>query len=321
MAKVNSVDELPGELLKATGDTDAGVAADLMRRYARPRVIKVERGHDTAATVLALPKGMALHSVKELLDEYRTAPERRKGTARLADLDSFIAHANRFKDEDSALFADPSPTSPTLTSVIDYHHAGVEDLEDCDVRARFGEHRGVYAFPLSEAWEAWTKSNKTQMTQGDFAAFVEDRLPDIGDPGDAGDSAKALAGQLGASYATPSRLLDLSRGLSVRVGARVTNAQNLSTGEATMVFEASHQDEKGAPLRVPSAFLVSLPVFRSGALYQLAVRLRYRLNGGQVVWWFELHRPDRVFDHAFAEACEKAAKETGLPLYLGSPER
>jgi hypothetical protein len=62
-------------------------------------------------------------------------------------------------------------------------------------------------------------------------------------------------------------------------------------------------------------------VFQNGALYQIPARLRYRVSAGSVTWSFDLYRAQAVFDHAVDEACAHAAKETGLPLFMGSPER
>lgn len=250
-----------------------------------------------------------------LFDSYRDGPRFRRGTAKFTDLASFVAHANRFKDKDSALFAAIS-TEPSLTSVLDYHRAGAD--ED----PRFGKHRGVYSFPLSEEWLAWAGQNGKSMAQVDFAAFVEDRILDIADGGAALDRAKAFAEALSCSFASPQKMLELSRGLSVRVDSAVKNAQNLATGEAQILFETKHTDEVGAPIKVPTAFLITIPVFKNGAAYQIPARLRYRVNAnaGRVTWSYELYRADRVLEHAVTEACDAAVKETTLPLFRGTPE-
>lgn len=295
-------------------EPEAKAVAEIVRRHLEPRTLPIKAGDNAAADVLIVPNGLEVKSIKKLLDEYRTAPERRKGTAKLADLESFIAHVKRFADGDSVLFADPKPEAPYLLAVLDYHRIG------CAGAPRFGEHRARYEFPLSDEWTKWTEKNDSGMSQTDFAQFVEDRIGDVADPAVAGDTAKKLIAPIGCDLASPSRLMDLSRGLSVRVGAKVVNAVSLATGEAQIRFETSHSDESGAPLKIPGAFLIAIPVFRNGALYQLAARLRYRVQSGSVTWQYSLYRVERVFDHALREACDTAETETGLPLYLGTPE-
>jgi uncharacterized protein YfdQ (DUF2303 family) len=294
--------------------TEAGAVAEVVRRFVNPHLIEVAKADKDSAEVLVLPEGFKPVSVKAMLDEYADRPERRSGTARFSDLASFIAHANRFRDAHSALFAHHDPKNPSLSSVLDYHETTAAGLP------RFGEHRGYYPFPLSDEWIAWTSAQGKTMDQAAFAEWTENRIPDVADPATAGVVAKQLAEQIGASFASPSRLLELSRGLSIRVGQRIQNVRNLSTGETQFAFVETHEAEAGGPLKVPSAFLIAIPVFRSGAVYQIAVRLRYRAREGSVVWFFELYRADRAFDDAFREACEQARAATELPLFYGSPE-
>ncbi len=301
-----------GEILEAENMGAAAVVADIVKEHIAPRLMQLEDPDGLTAPVLVLPRGLTAHSIAKFVDEYADAPRRRKGVARFVELASFIAHANRFKDVDSAIFA--KPDVPQLVSVLDYHRAGPEPFP------RFGEHRGLYEPPLSDEWKAWTGQDTKVMGQAAFAEWLENHITDVADPSTAGDTAKALADLIGCSFASPSKLLELSRGLSIRVDSKMQQTVKLATGEASMQFVASHNDETGAPIKVPGAFLVALPVFRGGAPYQLAVRLRYRAAGGSVSWFFEVYRADRVFAHAFQEACDTAAKETGLPLFVGSPE-
>lgn len=311
------------------GET-AQVVADLVKAHVAPQLVELTDPNGKKCNVLVLPGaegGLVAGSIKPFVDAYATRPERRKGTARLEDLASFIAHANRFKDADSALFACSTRSAPSLTSVLDYHEALNGPLLEESVASstgeaqpRYGEHRGVYAFPLSDEWKAWNDQNKKPLDQAAFAEFIESRLLDLADPKEAGTYAVDVALGLGCSLAGPSKLLELSRGLTVRVGSLVTNAANLATGEAQLTYQTTHTDDGGAPIKVPGAFLLAIPVFRGGAPYQIPARLRYRVREKVVTWFYELHGADRVFDHAFTEACDEAARETGLPLFRGSPE-
>lgn len=296
--------------------TDSDVVAELAARAAS----KVETVLvDPETAVLAVPDGVEVVSIKPFLDEYLEAPERRKGTARLGTLASFLGLVHRFKDLDSALFANPDgtnhPPRPTLTCVFDYNREGPTGAP------RFGQHRAVYEFPVSDEWKAWLGLNGKPMAQAQFAAFLEDRIADVAAPTSPGALAQEFAQKLLVSFAGPSRLIELSRGLSIRVDQTVRNAQNLQTGEAQVQFVAQHTNENGQPLNVPGAFLLNVPVFRGGALYEIPARLRYRVKEGAITWFYELYRADRIFDHAFDEACEEAQENTELSLFVGTPEQ
>lgn len=284
------------------------------------RVENLEHPDGTKAVVVishSTDNGEACVEIQEVtkhFDANRSNPIRRVGTAAVSSLESFVDHVKRFADEDSAIFADRNPASPKLLAVLDYHRRTAAGLP------RFGYHRTQYDFPLSDEWKAWKSKNGARMSQPDFAQWVEDHLADIVDPAIAGKGAQHFLSLLSCGFANAQKLLELSRGLTVHVGARVANHTNLASGEASIIFEAKHTDEKNAPLKVPGAFLLGIPVFKSGAPYQIAARLRYRVNGGEVHWSYELFQADAVFDHAIDEACEAAKKGTGLPVFQGKPE-
>jgi uncharacterized protein YfdQ (DUF2303 family) len=236
----------------------------------------------------------------------------------MLSLDSLIDHVNRFKDADTVVFADDSRSAPSMTAVLDYHRAGASG------DPRFGKHRSLYAFPLSDEWKAWSKANAEVMSMADFAAFLEERIIDVlfVEPGEElPEDVQRMLDALGSgAVASPNKLMELARGLQINESAVVQEAVNLQSGEATIRFQAEHTDQNGAPLKVPSIFLIGIPVFNNGPLYRLAARLRYRKNAGKIVFWYDLWRTDRTFDHAFTEAVQRVKIETELPVLIGKPE-
>jgi len=298
--------------------TEAEAVAEIIKRADRkPHTVPVSDG-EIDADVLMVPNGIGgydVHPVKQFTKPFRKAPERREGTATLTDLVSFISHVKRFADTDSVVFADKTPEKPQLLAVLDYHRIGSE------AAPRFGGHRSLYTFPLSDEWKAWVAYDGKAFSQGDFAQFIEEHLADVADPTQALEGAKAFSSLLSCSFASASKLLALSRGLTVHVGERVANHANLSTGEARISFEASHSDEAGRPLDVPGAFLLAIPAFKEGPLYQVPGRLRYRVNAGAITWSYDLYRASAVLDHAIQEGCDLVAEDTKLPVLSGTPEK
>lgn len=297
---------------------EAQAVIDYVSKADEPKLLQLGTSDGQSVQILVTrdANGVEVRGIKQHLDQYRKTPERRRGTAALGDLASFVAITKRFMDTDSAIFADPNPQGPSLTTVFDYHRAGAE------ASPRFGEHRARYAFPISDEWKAWNEQDKKGMNQAQFAEWIESRLADIADPAAAGAKAKEFAALLGGDFAPAGKLLELSRGLALRVGMAVKNAVNLGSGEGEMSFVVEHTtaDKAGGVLKVPGSFLLAIPVFRGGAVYSLPTRLRYRVQEGRVTWFFELWRAAAAFDDAIKEACETAAKDTTLPLYVGKPE-
>ncbi|WP_112383336.1 DUF2303 family protein [Sphingomonas carotinifaciens] len=294
-------------------------ARDLVEDYVKAEIVTVVEPA-TGIEVAAVRKGNDVSFLPpSMFDAYRTQPLHRLGSAVMLSLDSLIEHTNRFKDDDSVVFADDSRTAPSIIVVLDYHRAGAA------ADPRFGKHRSQFTFPLSDEWKAWVAKNAEPMGMADFAAFLEERIIDVlyveDDDGLSEDVAR-LIDTLGGreTIATPNKLMELARGLQINEAAVVQEAVNLASGEGIVRFQSTHTDEHGAPVKVPGLFLIGIPVFRNGPLYRVAARLRYRKAGGKIVFWYDLWRTDRTFDHAFQEAVERVKTDTGLPVLIGKPE-
>jgi uncharacterized protein YfdQ (DUF2303 family) len=299
--------------------TVLGQARDLVEDYIRPEVrTVVEPGTGIEALAIVTRSGIEAVPAK-VFDESRDKPRFRTGTATFFDLDSFIAHVNRFRDSDSIVFANNDRSKPSLLSVLDYHREGSSS------DPAFLQHRGRFAFPLSDEWKAWNEVNGENMEMVEFAAFLEDRIIDvlpaenINLSGDQRRFVEALGGE--QRIASPAKLMELSRGLQVFEHSEVSSAAKLASGESKMTFSSQHVDAQGGELKVPSLFVIAIPVFVNGPTYQVLVRLRYRKVGAKLVFFTELWRTDRVFDHAFDEAIAQVGTDTGLPVLLGEPER
>ncbi len=299
---------------------------DVMETLHKPTIEKLQIpspvGEGTTEIPVAfVPKGMDIKALNEFLTPYKKHPDRRTGMAVMTDLQSFISLATRFKAEGSALFARENQTRPALFCVFDYHDQGAGSA------ANWLEHTARYDFPLSPEWEAWIKQNGTPMEQADFAAFLEDRIVDVlGAPDVAGEPEPSeliqkLTLAVNTTWASPSKLMEISRGLAVSADEKIESAVKLQSGEAEVKFSSEHKDNTGAPIKVPGLFMIGIPVFLQGTIYQIGVRLRYRLQAGSIVWFYELYRTDLVFTDAFREACDKAATDTEIPLFYGAAEK
>jgi len=166
--------------------------------------------------------------------------------------------------------------------------------------------------------------------QQEFAAFLEERILDVlATPvldvadvklSESDQELKRILALLHGVLASPERMMDLSRGMAIIENAKVMSAVTLSSGEVSVVYEATHTDEQGGELKVPNLFLIGIPVFEGDGLYRVVVRLRYRKSGGSIKWFYSLYRAEKVFKHAFDEACGFVQKETDVPLLRGAPE-
>lgn len=282
-------------------------------------------GSDPDKAVLLVPAGYALKSIKPLLDEYRTSPELRAGTTTLHDLASFVFWTNRHKDAGTVIYADDRSTPPSLVAIIDHDEPGAEAPDE---KARFGRHRGVYPFLMSREWQEWTTVSRSPLKTGDFAEFLERRMGDVQPPpysvdGDGNGvfesqdpEIRKLVLHLGKRFATVGDLAKLMRGIELNVDATAKVQINRDTGEHAI--EYSESNGQGADrIKPPNAFLIAIPVLHNGPAVLIAVHLRYRAAGGQVVWTLELHHPDRVLEEVWRKTLDEVFDMTGLTPLRG----
>lgn len=287
-----------------------------------------------APVLFAMPKDKMVH---DLTEKYRAAaqffkPLRRKGVAKLADLQSLIAWANRFKGETSVLFANPNMTAPTLTCIANYHAEGVPNPEG-DAGATHCDHLGIYAFPLTEEWKAWTKVSDKPLDKDAMGEFIEACAKDVLDPtpnvisGVVSDTNQIwenrlieTAQKIEGRFGQLSQLLAMSKQFQIHETSNLSVVTNRDTGEAQIQFTNTHNAPDGRPMSLPNLIIIAIPVFVGGAPYRMAVRFRYRKMGGEVKFILSIYNPEKVFEAAFNEAVELAKTGTDLPAFLGTPE-
>lgn len=278
---------------------------EIVEKYFEPRILPVE---GTGGLIIA-PQGMNIAHVKNFADKERTSPEVLRGTTALHTCDSFIEFANRYKSDNSAIFY--SKKQQHITCVF-----------DCATKEQtsFEQHKAVYAFPFSKELRAWSDNNGEKMSQLDFAMFIEQNVLDLAEPPAPDKESPALKEirmRCGGLYAPVNKMVELSKGIAVRADERAVIKHDLNTGEATINFSSEHTDVNGKAVKVPNMFVIVIPVLEGGKAYQLPCRLRYRLNSGSVIWWYEVINLDKAIELAVNEELEAIKEKIGLPVYYG----
>lgn len=242
--------------------------------------------------------------------KWRNAPARRTGTGKAFTLASFIDLTKRHADEHSVVFASVISDNPSLTAVLDYHKTTGE--------ARFGKHRFTYDFPLSDEWKAWKGGDGKPVSQLEFAQWVEDHIAELASPYDT--ERTQFEPLIQTSFGNPNEIARIARGLQINVESKVSDIRTLQSGEAQIIFEETHKDGDGRPLKVPGLFMLSIPLFVGGDAIRVPARLRYRKSGQSLSWSYHLYRWQDALRNALVLALEEVAKETASPVYEGQPE-
>jgi uncharacterized protein YfdQ (DUF2303 family) len=235
---------------------------------------------------VVLPEGYALHDAEKFL----ASPTRKRGTVTLNDVASFVEYVNVQKGETTRLYGQFQP--PAFLAVFN----------DYGDDPAWKDYRASYACPLSPEWKAWLGSSGRQMGQADFAAFIENNLPDIAVPP-------------AADMLEISRSLEAKKKVNFASGIRLSNGQN----ELTYEEHISGTAAKGK-LQVPEEFTLGIPVLEGGQRYAVQARLRYRIaDGGSLSMWYELIRPHKIIEDAVSAVWNEIAEKTELRVFNGKP--
>lgn len=249
----------------------------------------VEVRHVGDTPFVLVPKDFTLANLESMLP----MPMRARGTVTLKDVDSFIATISMDAGSGTRIYGDLSVGK--FVAIFNDHGGAGQD-------AGWRDHRATFACQASAEWQRWIAANGRKMTQPDFAAFIEDNLPDIATPP-------------ASEMLEVSRTLEAKKKISFASSVRLTNGQN----ELTYEEQISGTAAKGK-LQIPEQFTIGIPVFEGGSAYAVEARLRYRIgDGGTLALWYDLIRPHKILDDAIAAVVDEIEEATKLTVLNGTP--
>lgn len=255
--------------------------------------------------VALVPAGMTVAVLDKVLataDSRADAPARRRGIAAHDEVQSFIDHVNRFKNEHSVIFADIS--TPKIIAVFNYNPAGGDPKS-----AGWGDHKALYKCPLSKQWQKWLANKEKIMSQDQFAEFIDANIRDLANP--------SSQGAISTEIAAPAAVVEMARNLIVHTGGTFQRTVNQTTGEATLINKTEHTSQS---TKIHRAFLLGIPVFEAGESYALEARVHFQLRDGRALFSYSLFEVEKVLRDAFDGVRAKVAEGTKLPMFAGSPE-
>lgn len=249
--------------------------------------------------------GNKVIDLEELLDKYRHRPRRKTGTVVVHDADSFATYHEKHGVPESELYADLETRS--IVAVLNAHGPSEGDpaghVAD-DVAAGWGDHRVQLQLKFTPAWNAWAAKDRKMMTQLAFAEHIEDQVADIIKPAGAD-------------------MLEIAQTLSVNRDVKFESSQRLSTGERKLAYRENDDAKAGkrGELAIPERFELGLVPFEGGTGWEVAARLRYRIENGALMLGYYLDRPDDILRNAFNAIREDIASQTGARVLSGKPIR
>lgn len=266
------------------------------------RLIVIPHPNDPAVAVIATRERdsegsdrlVYAHGIQEQLDQRMAGPARRAGVHALVEVDSLIHYINRHKSAHSIAWANPDAFR--IEVVFDEHPAG-PDATDTAWR----KHRAVYTCPRSSEWKAWTERDGRQQGQEEFGDFIEARLEDL----------RAAQG-----YPKPLEVLEMARHLVMHQRGTFERKIDPTTGNGTLINKIDNEPHSTV---IHRAFVLGIPVFEGGELYQVEARVRFALVEGRPLFSYTMHRRKEIERDAFSDVRTKVAEATGVPMLAGTP--
>lgn len=245
---------------------------------------------------VVVPPGYQTQDVEKMMP----MPIRKRATVTMLDAPSFIEYVNKHGCQDeTVVYAD-----------VDYEAgkygllAVINDHGETDPTWR--DHRATLLPIQSLEWKRWKGADARAMPQADFAAFLEDNLSDIA----------TVAGM-----PTGKDMLEMALAFEANSDKRFKKKLDLQGGGAHLEYVDQADEATSTKMRFFERFTIGIPVFQGATDgYHIEARLKFRMSGGDLRFWYELVRPDRVFMTAVAAEIEKIKTATGFMVLYGRPQ-
>ena len=227
-----------------------------------------------------VPEGCEVQLFEEIYPIPEKTPPQLKESISVEDAKSFIAYYNRFASESSTIFVDT--VRGKFVAVIDYH----QDHEN----TQHGQHLLTYTTPKTTEWSIWAEHNgrSNAKEQEEFALFIEQNLDEIRKP-------------------AAAEMLEITLSLRANTKLNFKKSVHLGNGQNQLTYVENIDGTAGAQgqLEIPDEITLGLSPFKGGDAYEVKAKFRYRINNGNLVMWYDLIRPTKVYEAALKDITEK----------------
>lgn len=251
---------------------DKTAIQELIGAINRPMDVEIDSEHH----VVIVPEGYNPIDMRPFMPP----PDEVRDVVALTTVEDFIAYMVAYALPDrTAVFADEE--TATFVGVVDYHGRGA--LVDKDGQSGRCIQQARYTCPESAESKLWRASNAKTMSQTVFAQFIEENAPDIASPPGA-------------------EMLELATHFQVHKKVKFESELRLADGQRQLQYvEEIQATARPGKVTVPDRFILDIPLFIGGERFNVTARLRYRMEGGTLGIFYELHRFDEVRRNAIGK--------------------
>ncbi len=225
-------------------------------------------------------------------------PGRVQNDRTFEDSDSFALYVNRFKTKGTLLFAKVDDHGCSVSAAIDYHD--MPYLPGAPAEATWCSHFARLRGVVTKEWATWMQSNAEKMDQVKFALFLEDNQRLFRSP-------------------TGSDLLELVSTLEGKSNVRFNSAFRLQNGKTRLDYEEDVElrgvaNAVNGAVEVPTQLICAIAPFEGQQPYEVVSRLRYRIEGRKLSFWYETVTPHLIIRDAARSILAEVREKIDAPL-------
>lgn len=290
--------------------TTENLAATLARVLPKPETAHKQKfftiDGDGEVAHVALPPGWKLQAIDN--ESLLHGPRRASMQATFDTVESFIAYVNHHAPSHAGAtvwcrFA-PKDGKLTFEAVLDEYEVAA---------TRWRGHKATFSPRHSLEWTTWNSHDKQTKEQVAFAEFIEANERDIA-----------------AGEKLPSSLdmLKMATEFEAHAEKRLKSVVRLQGGGVRLDYVNTDNDQTIEHMKLFEKFQIAVPVFWTMPAvgvpvdaYPVLARLKYRQAAGSVKFWYELIRPDLVYQTAAMSLIEQVRAGIGaVPLRMGAAQ-
>lgn len=230
------------------------------------------------------------YNVIDVSDPHRI-PEHVKAQLTVDDLASMTNYVNRFRSDNSLIFADYDDGK--ITAVLDWHR---QSDDNAPANRDHASHRVTLKLRDSEEFSRWEKMEGEAHSQEEFAQFIEENISDVIDP-------------------DQGTLLEICKDLEVSQGSSFKSGTRLENGDRSFTYQSETQ-VKGE-ISVPTQIKLLIPLYFGEEPVEVMAKFRFRASQSGLFFTFVWHRVEYQRQAIFQQMAHKATEDTGLPSFLG----
>lgn len=234
-----------------------------------------------ALPFVVVPEGSKVNTFPELLER----PINLKQSVSLHTAKDFIGYVNRFSDPNSIIFVDV--LNGRVKAVLDYHEATPVSEYNSNANQRHCNHIANFFVEKTTEFKKIEECSGKKFTQTEFALLLEDIMPHIAEP-------------------VAAELYEIVQTLSANTKVDFKSGIRTNNGEVTLTYNETIEATAGreGKLTIPEVIKFGVQVHRGGNAYLLPARFRYRINGGNISFWYDLDQLEKAIEKSMEDTID-----------------